>query len=111
MTSSPGAGRPAAAIGLVLGPARREELAEVVGCYGERWVIVGPGAGGQWYALPRHVTFQPCPSAAALARLLAGQASQTAARPENRPRGFHRPNAARPGGAVAAGAARTDGTG
>jgi hypothetical protein len=74
--TSPGAGRPAAATGLVLGPARREELAEVVGSYPAHWVIVGPCAGGQWFAFPRHITVQFQPSTATragLARLQCGK--------------------------------------
>jgi hypothetical protein len=70
----PGAGRPAGPISLVLGPAQREELAEVLGCYREQWMIIGPAAGGQWYALPRHPDRQPRPGAVTVARVLRGHA-------------------------------------
>jgi hypothetical protein len=69
---APGARRPPAAMGLVLGPAEREDLAEVVDGYPGRWVMVGPCAGGQWFAFPRHITVPFHPDAitrAELARL------------------------------------------
>jgi hypothetical protein len=94
-----GTGQPAATTSLVLGPARREELTKVVGSYPAQWVIIGPCPGGQWFAVPRHITmpFQPgAATRAGLARLQREHAPQTAERPKQRQRGPHHPSAIRP---------------
>jgi hypothetical protein len=81
--------RQPAAGGVVLGPARREELAEVVDCYPGQWVIVGPCAGGQWFAFPHHAMTRTQPRAvmlAGLARLQREHRPQPTARPTAIPR-------------------------